>query len=141
VLCLLDPGFDRDKPFLQGPIGKKLYIVDRSRSRCEKFCLDNTNCKLTSKIREIIVAKNVTAGYFFVFVYNQNQGVQQDLTPVLDCLIETENKPNFCQRFIFKKDVDGRIILRWTFRKLEGVVGTGCSWLRIGKCGGPLWVQ
>jgi hypothetical protein len=24
---------------------------------------------------------------------------------------------------------------------LEGVVGTGCSWLRIGKCGGPLWVQ
>jgi hypothetical protein len=32
--------------------------------------------------------------------------------------------------------VDGRIILRWNFRKLEGVVGTGCSWLRIGKVGG-----
>jgi hypothetical protein len=29
-------------------------------------------------------------------------------------------------------DVDGRIILRWTFRKLEGVVETGWSWLRIG---------
>jgi hypothetical protein len=27
-------------------------------------------------------------------------------------------------------DVDGRIILRWVFRKLEGVVGTGWSWLR-----------
>ena len=26
-------------------------------------------------------------------------------------------------------DVDGRIILRWIFRKLEGVVGTGWSWL------------
>jgi hypothetical protein len=30
------------------------------------------------------------------------------------------------------QDVDGRIILRWIFRKLKGVVGTGWSWLRIG---------
>jgi hypothetical protein len=29
-------------------------------------------------------------------------------------------------------DVDGRITLRWIFRKLEGVVWTGWSWLRIG---------
>jgi hypothetical protein len=29
-------------------------------------------------------------------------------------------------------DIDGRIILRWIFRKLERVVGTGWSWLRIG---------
>jgi hypothetical protein len=29
-------------------------------------------------------------------------------------------------------DVDVRIILRWIFKKLEGVVGTGWSWLRIG---------
>jgi hypothetical protein len=33
-------------------------------------------------------------------------------------------------------DVYGRIILRWIFRKLEGVVGTGWSWLRIGTGGG-----
>jgi hypothetical protein len=32
-------------------------------------------------------------------------------------------------------DVDGRIILRWIFRKLEGVVGTRRSWLRIGTGG------
>jgi hypothetical protein len=32
----------------------------------------------------------------------------------------------------------GRIILRWMFRKLEGVVGTGWSWLRIGTGGGHL---
>jgi hypothetical protein len=33
-------------------------------------------------------------------------------------------------------DVDGRIILKWIFRKLEGVVRTGWSWLRIGtECG------
>ena len=32
--------------------------------------------------------------------------------------------------------LDGRIILRWIFRKWEGVVGTGWSWLRIGRVGG-----
>jgi hypothetical protein len=35
-------------------------------------------------------------------------------------------------------DVDGRIILRWIFRKWEGVVGTGWSWLRIGTGGGHM---
>ena len=34
--------------------------------------------------------------------------------------------------------LDGRIILRWIFRKWEGVVGTGWSWLRIGRGGGQL---
>jgi hypothetical protein len=33
-------------------------------------------------------------------------------------------------------DEDGRIILRWMFRKWEVVVGTGRSWLRIGTGGG-----
>jgi hypothetical protein len=37
--------------------------------------------------------------------------------------------------------VDGRIMLRWIFRKLEGVVETGWSWLRIGTGGGHLWVR
>src|SRR5215510_11342946 len=32
-------------------------------------------------------------------------------------------------------DVSGRIILRWIFRKLEGDVGTGWSWLGIGTGG------
>ena len=36
-------------------------------------------------------------------------------------------------------DVDGRIILRRIFRKSEGVVGTGWSWLRIGTGGGHLY--
>jgi hypothetical protein len=40
-----------------------------------------------------------------------------------------------------EQDVDGRIILRWIFRKLEGVVGTGWSWLGMGKGGGHLWVR
>jgi len=39
------------------------------------------------------------------------------------------------------QDVDGRIIFRWIFRKLEWVVGTGWSWLRIGTGGGHLWVR
>ena len=39
------------------------------------------------------------------------------------------------------QDVDGRILLRWIFRKFERVVGTGWSWLRIGTDGGHLWVR
>jgi len=35
-------------------------------------------------------------------------------------------------------DIDGKIILRWIFRKWEEVVGTGWSWLRIGRGGGHL---
>ena len=35
-------------------------------------------------------------------------------------------------------DVDERIVLRWIFRKWEGVVRTGWSWLRIGTGGGHL---
>jgi len=35
-------------------------------------------------------------------------------------------------------DADGRIILRWIFRKWEGVVRIGWSWLRIGSSGGAL---
>jgi hypothetical protein len=31
-----------------------------------------------------------------------------------------------------------KVILRWIFRKLEGVVGTRWSWLRIGTGGGHL---
>jgi len=34
--------------------------------------------------------------------------------------------------------IDGRIILRWIFRKLAVVVWTGSSWLRIGTGGGHL---
>jgi len=33
-------------------------------------------------------------------------------------------------------DPDGRILLRWIFRKWEGVVRTGWSWFRIGTGGG-----
>ena len=35
-------------------------------------------------------------------------------------------------------DADGRIILRWIFRKLDWVVRTGWSWLRIRTGGGHL---
>jgi hypothetical protein len=39
------------------------------------------------------------------------------------------------------QDVDGRIILKRIFRKLEGFIGTGWSWLRIGTGFGHLWVR
>jgi len=38
-------------------------------------------------------------------------------------------------------DADGRIIVRWIFRKWKGVVGAGWSWLTIGTGGGHLWVR
>jgi hypothetical protein len=31
--------------------------------------------------------------------------------------------------------------IKWIFRKLEGVVGTGWSWLRIETGGGLSWVR
>jgi len=34
--------------------------------------------------------------------------------------------------------VDGRIILRWIFRKWDVGVWTGSSWLTMGKSGGHL---
>jgi hypothetical protein len=35
-------------------------------------------------------------------------------------------------------DVDGRLILRWIFRKRDGGVWTGMIWLIIGTDGGRL---
>jgi len=32
--------------------------------------------------------------------------------------------------------IDGKIILRWIFRKWDVGIWTGSSWLRIGTCGG-----
>ena len=42
------------------------------------------------------------------------------------------------KRSLGDQEEDGRIILRWIFRKWEGVAGTGWSWLRIGTGGGRL---
>jgi hypothetical protein len=37
--------------------------------------------------------------------------------------------------------IDGRIILRWIFRKWDVTVWTGSSWLRIGTGGGHLLMR
>jgi hypothetical protein len=37
--------------------------------------------------------------------------------------------------------VDGRIILRWIFRKWDVKVWTGSNWLTIGTGGGHLWIR
>jgi hypothetical protein len=34
--------------------------------------------------------------------------------------------------------VDGRIIIRWIFRRWDDVAWTGLIWLRIGRVGGHL---
>jgi hypothetical protein len=42
------------------------------------------------------------------------------------------------KRPLERPSVDGRIILRWIFRKWDGGVWTRLSWLRIGTGGGQL---
>jgi hypothetical protein len=54
------------------------------------------------------------------------------------CIIKsyTHHKINLGERDHWEdQDLDRRIILRWIFRKWEGVVGTGWGWLRIGTGG------
>ena len=49
---------------------------------------------------------------------------------------------NWVLRRMFGHKRDEVILnMRWIFRKLEGVVGTGWSYLRIGTGGGHLWVR
>jgi len=45
---------------------------------------------------------------------------------------------NYACYFVREPGVDGRIILRWIFRKWDVGVWTGSSWLRIGTVGGHL---
>ena len=46
---------------------------------------------------------------------------------------------NLRERDCFRdQGIDGRIILRWIFRKWDVVAWTGWSWLRIGAGGGHL---
>jgi hypothetical protein len=40
------------------------------------------------------------------------------------------------KNYLGDPSIDGRIILRWTFRKWNVGVWTGSSWLRIGTGGG-----
>ena len=42
------------------------------------------------------------------------------------------------KRLLGRQGVDGKIILRWIFRKWNVGVWTGSSWLRIGTDGGHL---
>jgi len=37
--------------------------------------------------------------------------------------------------------VDGRVILKWIFKKWNGEARTGLLWLRIGTNGGHVWIR
>jgi len=46
--------------------------------------------------------------------------------------------PKYCRSHLEDPGVNGRIILRWIFRKWDVGAWTGLSWLRIGTAGGHL---
>ena len=90
--------------------------------------------------------------YHYISIYDQNIKINmlggrnplvlkpQRSTRNRLSLTSEKGKPlrpsQICHYVVFTRD--GRIILRWIFRKGEGVVGTGWSWLRIGTGGGHL---
>jgi hypothetical protein len=39
------------------------------------------------------------------------------------------------------QDVDGRTLLKWTFKKWDGEAWTGLIWLRKGIDGRPVWMR
>jgi hypothetical protein len=77
----------------------------------------------------------VFVGYFKVLCYTSQKKAKyfSECSHFLDCYWNIFHWGD--------QDVDGRIILRWIFRKVERVVGTGWSWFRIGTGGGHLWVR
>jgi len=111
---------------------RKVFGPKRDEATGERRKLHNEELNdlySLSNIVRVVKSRRMTwAGH--VARMGEDRGVQRVLVGKL------EGKSHWGDQ-----DVDGRIILRWIFRKLEGVVETGWSWLRIGTVGGHLWVR
>ena len=79
------------------------------------------------------ITENKLLDYINGFIFN-NLKIREEGRGVHKVLVGKPERKNHWG----DQDADGRIILRWIFRKWEGVVGTGRSWLRIGTGGGCL---
>ena len=104
--------------------------------------------KVVSGLRiENFTGDHPNSKYLFFRIFSLNYIIPSDSTVIRTTIVYFELAVYF-ERFWCgnmkerdhwgDQDVDRRIILKWIFRKWEGVVGTGWSWLRIGTGGGRL---
>ena len=136
------PSIPSSASCLEWSVGKEIYLTGRYNTNFCCLLKCGLNCQfmfcVSAELNDLYSIPNIVrvvksrrmrwAGH--VARMGEDRGVQRVLV----------GKPEG-KRPRGDQDIDGRIILRWIFRKLEGVVGTGWSWLRIGTGGGHLWVR
>ena len=90
---------------------------------CLHKCMKNITYKAARTIQYIYIVCVCVCIYIYIYTHTHTHNMQGNLR-------ERDQWGD--------PDVDRRITLRWIFRKWEGVVRTGWSWLRIGTGGGHM---
>jgi hypothetical protein len=120
---------------------KVMYIIGTSQYICYML---GTQTNISTWVHNNQISSQERSN---VRIFSQNKFQCIRKTSMMTVSLGTYNSAQFFSHLwsllplrAWDPDVDGRIILRWTLRKWDGVVGIGWSWLRIGTGGGHLWV-